>query len=418
MSDHPVPRMETGTHAGSDLGSGFRRIWLAAGISNLGDGIVLTAMPLLVVSLTRDPVLVAVAYASLYLPWLLFALPSGALVDRVDRRWAMVSTDLARAAILGVLALLVVAGRTDVALVCVFSFALSSAETVFDPASEAIVPLVVPVQALPSANARLQGTTAALNNFVGPPLGAALFAAVAAAPFVLDAASFVASALIVLTLSGSYRAPAVDATQPVVTGIRDGLRWLFRHPVLRYTTPLAGLMSGAGYAVLAILVLFSQDVLGLGDLGYGALMGAFGVGALAGAFTAGRVIAAISPTWALRLPSWIMALSLLASGLVPEPGVAGVALAASGFAVSLWNVAHVSLRQQLVPDELRGRVAGCNNLVAWGSRPIGAALGGVAAAALGLRAPFVLAALLLAGGGIVALLRISSSAIADASGPG
>ena len=418
MSVHPVPRMDSGTPAGSDLGSGFRRIWLAAGISNLGDGIVLTAMPLLVVSLTRDPILVAIAYASLYLPWLLFALPSGALVDRVDRRWAMVSTDLARAAILGGLALPVVAGRADIALVCVFSFALSSAETVFDPASEAIVPLVVPPQALPSANARLQGTTAALNNFVGPPLGAALFAAFAAAPFVLDSASFVASALIVLTLTGSYRAPTVDAKRPVVAEIRDGLRWLFRHPVLRYTTPLAGLMSGAGYAVLAILVLFSQDVLGLGDLGYGVLMAAFGIGALAGAFTAGRVIAAISPTWALRLPSWIMALSLLASGMTPEPGVAGVALAASGFAVSLWNVAHVSLRQQLVPDALRGRVAGCNNLVAWGSRPIGAALGGVAAAALGLRAPFVLGAILLAGGGIVALLRISPSAIADASEPG
>ena len=418
MSVHPLRRMATETQAGSGLGSGFRRIWLAAGISNLGDGIVLAAMPLLVASLTRDPLLVGVAYASLYLPWLLLALPSGALVDRVDRRAAMISMDIARATVVALLALLVAAGRCDVVLVCAFSFALSAGETVFDPASEAILPLVVPRDSLPDANARLQGTTAALNSFVGPPLGAVLFAAIAAAPFALDAVSFAASAVIVLTLPGSYRAPSAKTRRPVLGEVNEGLRWLFRHPVLRYTTPLAGLTSGAGYGALAILVLFSGEVLGLGDLGYGALIGTFGIGALAGAFTAGRIIARIGPTWALRLPSWIMAASLLATGFVPVPAVAGVALAASGFVAALWNVAHVSLRQRLVPDDLRGRVAGCNNLVAWGSRPVGAALGGLAAALLGLRAPFLLGGFLLLGAGIVAWLRISPSTLGGAERAG
>jgi predicted MFS family arabinose efflux permease len=364
--------------------------------------------------MTQDPLLVAGAFAAFELPWLLFSLPSGALVDRVDRRSAMVCTDLIRAGVVGVLAVLVVAGRAEIALICAVSFALSTAETVFDPAGEAILPLIVEADALADANARLQGTNAALNDFVGPPLGAALFALMAAAPFFIDAASFIASALIVLTLAGSYRAIPAGPRRPIFAEVGDGLRWLGRHPVLRYTAPLAGLTNVAGMVVFSILVLFSQEVLGLGDVGYGVLLGALGVGGLIGAFTAGMIIAAIGEAWSLRLPSWFGAVAALASVAVPQPIVVAVALATVGFSISLWNVAHVSLRQQVVPDELRGRIAGANKLISSGARPLGAVLGGIAAAAFGLKAPFILAAIILVAVGLIAVLRVTPGAIATA----
>lgn len=394
--------------------STFRRLWAAAAISSLGDGVALAALPLLVASLTQDPLLVAGAFAALELPWLLFSLPSGTLVDRVDRRSAMVSADLIRAGVVGVLAVLVVVGRAEIALICAVSFALSTAETVFDPASEAILPLIVDADALAGANARLQGTSAALNNFVGPPLGAVLFALVAAAPFFVDAASFIASALIVLTLAGSYRSVRAGPRRPVFAEVGDALRWLGRHPVLRYTAPLAGLTNLAGMMVFSILVLFSREVLGLGDVGYGALLAALGVGGLVGAFTAGMIIAAIGEAWALRLPSWLGAFAALSCVAVPQPIVAAGALATVGFSTALWNVAHVSLRQQVVPDDLRGRIAGVNSLITSGARPLGAALGGIAAAAFGLKAPFILAAIILAAVGLVAVLRVTPGAVAAA----
>ena len=399
-------------------GSAFRRIWAAAAISNLGDGIGLAALPLLVASLTKDPLLVAGAAAALQLPWLVFALPSGGLVDRTDRRRAMVATDLIRTLLVGCLALFVLAGEADIALICVVSFALSTAETVFDPASEAILPLVVESDSLAGANARLQGTTATLNYFVGPPIGAALFAVLAAAPFALDAASFLASALIVLTLAGSYRPHSERAAQPLLTEVRDGLSWLAHHPVLRYTSSLAGLTNIATYAIVAILVLFAKQVLGLGDLGYGILLSAYGVGAIVGSLTAGMVIAAVHDAGALRISTWMGAAAAVICLGITEPTVFGLAIAAFGFSGALWNVAHVTLRQRLVPDELRGRVAGANRLVTTGAMPVGAALGGVAATAFGLRAPFVLAAILLVAGGIVALARITPAAIAAARADG
>jgi MFS family permease len=392
----------------------FRRVWAAAAISNLGDGIALAALPLLVASQTHDPLLVGAAAAALQLPWLLFALPSGAIADRLDRRVAMISMDLVRVGVVGVLALLVLVGHAGVAVICAVSFALSSAETVFDPASEAIVPLVVEPEALAGANARLQGTSFALNSFIGPPIGAALFFLVAAAPFVFDAASFLASAAIVLTLAGSYRRPSGGPSQTMLAETADGLRWLAGHPVLRFTAPLAGVMNIAGYAILATLVLFSEQVLGLSDVGYGVLLAGFGLGGLIGAATAGIVIGRIGEAGAMRLAPFTQAAAMLLVIVVPEPVIAIVALAVAGSSVGLWNVAHVTLRQRLVPDELRGRVAGTNGLVTAGARPIGAALGTVAATLFGLTAPFVVATAILVAGGLVGLARITPAAVMSA----
>jgi MFS family permease len=395
------------------MGGRFRRLWIAAAVSNLGDGVGLTAFPLFVASLTRDPLLVAGATAALEVPWLLFALPAGALVDRVDRRLAMVTADFVRTVVVASLALLALLENAPIWAVYAVAFALSTAETVFDPASEAILPLMVERDELGSANSRLEGTNWALNYFVGPPLGAALFAVFAAAPFLIDSASFLAAALIVLTLPGAYRGGQA-ARQSIAAEVGGGIRWLLAHPVLHYTSPLAGLTNMAMTAIVSVFVLFAQDVVGVSDLGYGLLLSALGVGGLAGALSAGRVIARTGPAGALRLSVCLGAPTAIFVATIPNPVVVALGVFIVGVSTSLWNVTNITLRQQLVPDELRGRIAASSRLITWGSQPIGAAMGGATAAVFGLRAPFFLAAAILCLVALVTFARVTPGAIVSA----
>lgn len=389
----------------------FTRLLAAAGVSNLGDGVAQAAMPLLVASFTRDPLLVAGATVASQAPWLLLALVSGAFVDRVDRRRVMVVTDLVRAGLMGFLALALVTGRAEVWLIYLLAFALTSAETVFDPASEAILPLMVERPDLPAANSRLQGLTWVANSFAGPPLGAALFAVAAAAPFALDAASFVMASLIVATIPGLYAARRDDVGASLRREIGDGLRFLAGHPILRWTTPMAGLTNLAAFSIIAIFVLYVQDVLGLDAIGYGLLLSALGIGGLAGAVAAGRLIDALGPSTAIKLTLALGFAAGFVLALVPNVIVAAAAVLTFGFQITLWNVTVISLRQEFVPDAMRGRIAGSSRLVTWGTQPLGALIGGALAAAFGLQAPLVFAALLFALNGVVAGLKITPQAI-------
>ena len=164
------------------LGANYVRIWVATAVSNLGDGVTLAALPLLAASLTRSPTSVALVSMASTLPWLLFALPSGALADRLDRKRTMVIVDGFRTVVLGLLALLVLTNNATIWVLGFVAFALGSAETLFDNAAQSILPNLVHRDALEIANGRMYEAEIVANQFVGPPLGALLFAATAAAP--------------------------------------------------------------------------------------------------------------------------------------------------------------------------------------------------------------------------------------------
>jgi MFS family permease len=392
----------------------FTRLLAAAGVSNLGDGVAQAAMPLLVASLTRDPLLVAGATIASQGPWLLFALVSGAMVDRLDRRRTMIVVDAIRAMIMAVLALAIVGGRAEIWLIYMLAFALTSAETLFDPASEAILPQMVGRDALAAANSRPQGVTWVANSFLGPPLGAILFAAAAGLPFVLDAASFVIAAVLVTTIPGVYRAARAEGRSSLGREIGDGLRFLARHRVLRWTTPMAGMTNLAAFSIIAIFVLYVQDVLGLDPLGYGLLISGLGVGGLAGAMAAGRVLARIGSSAAIKLTLFLGFVAGLTLALVGNPVVAAIAIVIFGFQITLWNVTVVSLRQALVPDAMRGRIAGSSRLVTWGTQPIGALAGGLLAGAFGLQAPLLFSAAVFGLNFVLASFTVTPRAIAEA----
>jgi len=204
-------------------------------VSNLGDGVTLAAAPLLAASITRDPRAIAAVGVAWSLPWLLFALVSGAVADRADRRRLMVGADLVRVGSLAALTAAVLGGRASIPALVALFFVNATAETVFDTAWQSTLPMVVEREELPRANGWLQTVEFAANGLLGPALGGVLFAAAAAAPFAVDAASFGVSALPLATLPGRFRAagPAAGRRPTLRADIAEGVRWLLGHRVLR-----------------------------------------------------------------------------------------------------------------------------------------------------------------------------------------
>ena len=373
------------------LGPRFGRLWAASAISNLGDGVMGAAFPLLVATLTRDPFSVAAATVVNRLPWFLFALLSGALVDRLDRRRVMVITDLVRFGLVGVLGAVVLSGDVNLPAIYVIAFLLGTCETFFDTATEALLPVIVDPGRLEAANGRIQATEWVANSFVGPPLGAFLFGIAASIPFLVNAGSYLLAAVAIAAIAGTYRSSRT-VTGSLGSDIGEGLRWLWGHTVLRTLSIMAGITNMVAFGIIAIFVLFMQDVVEIGDLGFGIMLSLMGVGGLTGALLAPRVVARVGRARTLLTSVGLLAVCTTLQATFPHPVVVGFALGLVGAALTLWNVVAVSLRQALTPDDLRGRVASVARLLAWGTQPIGAIVGGIIASWLGLRAPFYIAA--------------------------
>ena len=372
------------------LGPEFGKLWAASGISNFGDGITAVAAPLLAAALTRDPVLVTGLAAAQRLPWLLFSLISGALADRLDRRRLTAVAGAFRAVLVGSLGVTVLLDRASIPLLYAVFFLLGAAETLADTTTMTVLPAVVPSEHLPRANARLSGTVTVANVFVGPPLAGFLFAAAAAAPFLLSAGSFAAAAALVLALHGTFRAVHAEGTRTATIrgDIAEGVRWLRRHRLLRTVALTLGVMNLTNAATVSIMVLVARERLSLGPAGYGLLLSSEAVGGLAGSVAATHVIAALGVGRALRLGLLVEAATGVVIALTRDPLVVGATLALFGFNAVVWNVVTVSLRQELIPARLMGRVTSAYAMLATGSAALGAPLGGLLAKGFGLAAPF------------------------------
>ena len=396
------------------MDSRFTRLWTASTISNLGDGVVFAAFPLIVASLTRDPIAVSVLAFSLRLPWLLFALPAGVIVDRNDRRRLMMGADLVRATALGILAVALASGEPSLLVLYLVGFLVGMAETIFDSAAEAFLPAIVETSSLSKANGRLVSARWVANSFIGPPLGALLFVSASWLPVGVDAVTFLVAAILVLSISGSFSADRAPATNTMRADIGEGVRWLWNHRLLRTTALMAGGYNLVVSGMVAILVLFAQDEVGLSDIGFGIVLAALGVGGLVGGLVAGRIEKQMGTANALILGIMTAATAATIMGFTSNPLVLGLSIFAFGITTTLWNVVAISLRQELTPDELRGRAAAAGKMIAFGAEPIGALIGGLVAAWIGLRAPILVAGAVLALMALAVLPIINERAINDA----
>ncbi len=401
--------------AQTNLGPGYHRLWTAAALSTLGDGVFLVALPLLAATLSRDPLRVSLVFFSGWLPWLLFGLISGALVDRWDRRRVMWTVDAARFAVVGGLGVAVLAGWASIPLLAAVGFLLGIGQTLFDNAAQSLIPALVTrdTQRLERANSQLYGAQTVSQNFAGPPAGGFLFALAAWVPFLVDAVSFAASSALIALIRGNF-APERSVDVPRIglwAEIAEGLRWLLGHRLLRTLAVMVGLMNLATMAGEAILVLFAQDELGLGSVGYGLLLAGFGAGGVLGSLVATRLSRHAGTATLLVGATLVMAAAWLVFGVGSNAWVGGAMLAIAGGTGVVFNVIGVSLRQAIVPDRLIGRLVSAFRMVAYGAVPAGAILGGVVGRALGVRAPFLLGAAVLAAAGLLALPMVNNRTI-------
>jgi MFS family permease len=367
----------------------FRRLFAASATSNLADGIGRTALPLLAAAHTRSPLLISGLVTFAFLPWLLFALPSGALVDRVDRRHAMASANAVRALSAATLAVFVLTHSLGIAVLYAVAFALGVAETVYDSAVRAILPQVVDGAQLDRANSALTVEETLGQTFLGAPVGSLIFAAAAAAPFLLNAGGFGLAAVLVLGLRGTFRPTRSGARTSMRHDMRDGVRWLASHRLLRGLTLVSAATALVQSMTTGVLVLYVLEVLRLPPGDFGWFMVASGVGALLGGVVTPRFADRFGRAVALTAGAVISAVPVLLMGFTHN-GVAAAGLAAvSSSGVMVWNVLTMSLRQALIPAELFGRVQGAYRTLVYGAIPIGSILGGLVARAFGLSTVFV-----------------------------
>jgi MFS family permease len=401
--------------AATPLGPTFRKLYTASALSNLADGVFQVALPLLALRLTRSPAAVAGVALAGRLPWLLFALQAGALADRLDRLRTMVRVDAARVVVIGGLATIVALGHEHLVVLYVVAFALGIGETLFDTAAQSIMPMVVHRDELARANSKLYAAEMIANQFVGPPLGGILAGVAIALAFSGSAACYLVAFLALLLIRGSFK-PAREGEAPtrIRTDIVEGLRYLYNHRLLRTLALMVGVMNLCNTAVWSVLPVYAvkPGPMGLTDSGFGVFLTTLAAGSLVGSW--------ITP-WMERTlgRSKLLGVSVVASGLMllapllRVPWVVGVALFVTGIPFMAWNIVTVSLRQRIVPDRLLGRVNSGYRLLAWGTMPIGAGLGGLLAELFGVRLVFV------AGGvaslALLALMPIVSDKAIDAA---
>jgi Na+/melibiose symporter-like transporter len=307
----------------------------------------------------------------------------------------MITTDMGRTAIFTLIAVVVASGNMTLTLLYVCVFAVGLCETLFDTAAMSITPAIVGTAQLDSANSRLDSAQVAANELAGPALGGALFAAAAALPFGVNAATFAASVALLLSVGGSFR-PVARARPSILHDVSDGFTFLWSQPGIRAFAIGAGLINLGHTAAISLLVLHAEDNLGLGDVGFGVLLAASAAGGILGSVAAPRIIG-----WLGRRNSVLVAVILLAGGMATAGAaraawLTGCGLALVAFAGGVWNIVSVTHRQSVTPDALLGRVMSGFRVIAYGTFPIGAALGGWIAGLASVRATFYFGSALIA----------------------
>jgi MFS family permease len=363
------------------LSNEFWKFWLGQTISNLGTSFTQFALPLLVFKLTGSALNLAITMAATFLPYLLFGLVIGAWVDRVDRKKLMIATDIARAAVIASIPLLASMDRLSVEWIYVVSFLSTTLSICFSSAEFAAIPSLVPknnAEAMVSANGRIQASYSAAA-VIGPLLAGALVAFISIPLLLLvDAASFLLSALSLAIIRLSFNLDEPRAKTSIREDVVEGLRYVLSHPVLRNISAMMALVNLVGTTAFAQLVYFGKERLHATDSEIGLLFAADSLGVVVLSLAAGplrkrwrfstvalgalmlsgalTIVFAVVPVYWIALPLW---------GLISGLGI-------------LFNINTGSLRQAIVPNHLLGRVISIAMVLAWSANPIGAVLGGLA----------------------------------------
>jgi len=365
----------------------YRWLLAASWLTNLGDGIAVAAGPLLVASLTADPFLVSLAALLRWAPPMVFGLSAGVLSDRLNRRRILIAADGIRAVVLGVLVMLMVTDQLSVTGALVALGVVATAEVFADNTAATLTPMMVHRDDLAIANSRLQAGFITMNQLAGPAIGATLFAAGRAWPFVAEAVLLTAGVLLVSRLVLPRAAQPVRSRN-VMRDVVEGIRWTVHHPAVR-TLSLTILIFNVTFgAAWSVLVLYAQQRLGLGPVGFGLLTTVSAVGGLLGTGLYGWITRRVSLGNVMRVGLIIETLTHLALALTTTAWVAACIFFIFGAHAFIWGTTSITVRQRAVPDHLQGRVSSVNTISVFGGLVVGSAIGGLLASRAGITAPF------------------------------
>lgn len=375
------------TVAPARLGRSFRYLLAASSVDNAGDGIVISAGPLLVASLTHDAFLVSLALFAETAPFLVFGLFGGVAADRFDRRRMVIVANLVRVALFTFLVAAIVTGVVSIGLVLIVLFAIGTAEVMADSASSTLLPSLVDRADLGIANARSSASMLLTNQLLFPPVGAFLFAVDRSVPFATNAVCVLAGAILISRVVTPVR-EARRRDSSVVSDLGEGIRWLLAHPPMR-TLTLTILTFNVTYgAAWSVLVLYATQRLGMNEVGFGLITTAIAVGGVVGTAMYGRLERRFRLGDIMRVGLVIETVTHLVLALTTSPVVALGMLVVFGAHAFVWGTTSTVVRQRSVPDEVLGRVSGVYRVAIQGGIVIGTPIGGLLAAAFGITGPF------------------------------
>lgn len=368
------------------LGTGFRWLLGSSWVTNLGDGMLIAAGPLLVASQTSDPMLVAAAMIALQAPWLLVGLFAGALADRLDRRLIIMTANAVRGLVLAGLCVVIATGQVNIGLVIAAMLALGTAETFVDATAGTLTPMLVEKRDLGIANSRLMAGMITGNQLVGPAVGALLFSVGLVWPFVLTVACIAAGVVLVSRIGTPPGAVRSDVDTHVRQDIADGVRWLMGNPPVRTLAIIIVVFNATWAAPWSVLVLWALERVGISEAGFGLLTTAAALGGLVATASYARLERLVPLATLMRAVLLAEVLFHLAMALTTSPWVAYPLMFFFGAYAFVWGTLSQAVRQRAVPTELQGRVGSVYMVCVMGGMLVGGLLGGLIARQWGLTA--------------------------------
>lgn len=369
----------------------FNRLWASSMISNLADGVLIAAAPLVAISLTDSTVLISITAAMVMLPWLLFAIPIGAIVDRVDRRFILAISNVIRSAVVGLAALAIATDRLTIYWLIAAAFVIGICEVANDTTAQSLVPQILDEEHYEKGNSRLQISETVVQGFVGAPLSGFLYALAIYLPFFINSLGYAVAAILAISIPIQYlqevrKDAASENKSGFIADIKFGVKYLYNHTTLRrlvLTTATIGVCYSMGTATI---VLFMVKELELSPQYFGVVLSIQGVGALLGAIVAPRASKRFGRSIMMTLGIVMSSVVLLLQGFAPNIYIFVALATFGGFAIAQWNILLMATYQTVIPNELYGRIHGTRRTLVWGLMPIGSVLGGVLAQ-YGLRIP-------------------------------
>lgn len=388
------------------LGPAFNRMWSASLTSNLADGVLIAAAPLLAVTLTKNPVLISAISALVMLPWLLFAIPIGAIVDRVDRRFLLAGANAARFVIAALIALSIASHTITIYILLLATFLIGICEVIADITSQSLIPQILDKSEYEKGNSRFQISETVVQGFIGTPLSGFLYAVAIYLPFVINSVGFLVAAALAASIPVKFLQDirieeSAEKKPDFVEDMRFGIHYLYNNkPLLRLVVTTASI--GVCYSMsTSTIILFILNELNLKPALFGLALTIQGSGAIIGALVAPKLSTKFGRSRVMAICIFLSSLLILLQGLSPNIYVYIALAFIASFTITNWNILLMATYQSVIPGHLFGRIHGTRRTLVWGLMPFGSLLGGFIAKG-GLRFP------LLIGGTIATVIALLS----------